>query len=211
MVAKYTAWNKKVARLATKGELKVEKVKVSYKKVKVFYSSYFRGKRHFEDDATQNYLLFQPMYRYLKKIYGGDHISSWKSEDWIIWESIKPPTTSYNSLPSLLNYIGTKTRVKFKGQCLKQDKTTFTHGKTANIYIVLEIGLWDRGYDTRKLFVWCSSMSKNYDIDKCKYCGWGIGFNRRKNFSVANGFGNNAIICQAVVSSSVHLNKKKDI
>ena len=84
LVAKYTAWNKQVARLATKGELKVEKVKVSYKKVQVFYSSYFRGKSHFEDDATQNYLLFQPMYRYHKKIYGGDHISSWKSEVWII-------------------------------------------------------------------------------------------------------------------------------
>ena len=37
LVAKYTAWNKQVARLATKGELKVEKVKVSYKKVQVFY------------------------------------------------------------------------------------------------------------------------------------------------------------------------------
>ena len=156
MVAKYTAWNKQVARLATKGELKVEKVKVSYKKVQVFYSSYFRGKSHFEDDATQNYLLFQPMYRYHKKIYGGYHISSWKSEVWIIWESIKPPTTSYNSLPSPLNYTGTKTRVKFEDQCLKQDKSTFIHGKTANIYIVFEIGLWDRGYDTRKLFVWCS-------------------------------------------------------
>ena len=57
------------------------------------------------------------------------------------------PTTSDNSLASALIYIGNKTRIKFDGGCLKQDKITFTHGKTVNIYIVYDINLWDRGYD----------------------------------------------------------------
>ena len=35
------------------------------------------------------------------------------------------------------------TRVKFDEGCLKQDKITFTHGKTVNIYIVYEIDLWN--------------------------------------------------------------------
>ena len=62
-------------------------------------------------------------------------------------EIIKPPTTSDNSLAPALNYFGNKTRVKFDGSYLKQDKITFTHGKIVNTYIVYEINLWNRGYD----------------------------------------------------------------
>ena len=47
-----------------------------------------------------------------------------------------------NSLAAALSYIGNKTRVKFDGICLKQDKITFTHWKTVNIYFVYEINLW---------------------------------------------------------------------
>ena len=31
------------------------------KKLKTFDSSYFVGKSHFEEDGTQNYLVFQPI------------------------------------------------------------------------------------------------------------------------------------------------------
>ena len=48
-------------------------------------------------------------------------------------ESIKPPATFNNSLAPSWNYNVTKTRVKFEGQYLKQDKITFTHGKIVNI------------------------------------------------------------------------------
>ena len=47
-----------------------------------------------------------------------------------------------NSLAPVLSYIGNKTRVKFDGICLKQDKIIFTHWKTVNIYFVYEINLW---------------------------------------------------------------------
>ena len=53
-------------------------------------------------------------------------------------ESIKPPTTSDNSLTPILNYYGTKAKVSFDMSCLKQDKVTFNHGKIVNIYIVCE-------------------------------------------------------------------------
>ena len=66
-------------------------------KLKTFHSSYFIGKSHFEEDGTQNYLVFQPMYRYFKMITNTDYISSWKSKG-LSAESIKPPTTSDNSL-----------------------------------------------------------------------------------------------------------------
>ena len=57
--------NKRVATLTTKEELKPEQDKII--KPQAFDSSCFRGKSHFEDDDTQSYLVFQPMYRYLKK------------------------------------------------------------------------------------------------------------------------------------------------
>ena len=40
------------------------------KKLKKFDLSYFASKSHFEKDGTQNYLVFPPMYRYLKRIAG---------------------------------------------------------------------------------------------------------------------------------------------
>ena len=56
-------------------------------------------------------------------------------------------------------------------------------------------------------------MTKNADIDKYGYSGYGIGFDRRGSFSFpGGGFGQNVIIFGADMSSSVHIdNKKKDI
>ena len=55
---------------------------------------------------------------------------------------IKPPSTSTSHAP-VLSYVGYKTKIKFDGSCLKQDKITFTHGKTVNIWIAYEINLWN--------------------------------------------------------------------
>ena len=55
-------------------------------------------------------------------------------------------------------------------------------------------------------------MTKNNDIDKYKYSGYGNGFDREGTFSVGNGFGRNCVIFGVDMSSSVHIdNKKKDI
>ena len=61
--------DKNVATLATKAELKTEQAKII--KLQAFDSSYYRGKSHFKDDGTQNYLV---MYRYFKKIGDPDYI-----------------------------------------------------------------------------------------------------------------------------------------
>ena len=66
-----------------------------------------------------------------------DYISSWKSKG-LSAESIKWPTTSDNSLNPALNSYGTKTRVKFNGSCLKQDKNTYTHRKIVNISLFMK-------------------------------------------------------------------------
>ena len=134
--AKLSSLYRKITTNKTKNLL----VENELNKLKTFDSSYFIGKSHFEEDGTQNYLVFQPMYRYFKMITNTDYISSWKSKG-LSAESIKPPTTSDNSLTPALSYYGTKTRVTFTGSCLKQPKISYTHGKRVNIYIVMNLVL----------------------------------------------------------------------
>ena len=53
-------------------------------------------------------------------------------------------------------------------------------------------------------------MTKNADIDKYEYSGYGIGFGRRSSFSFpSGGSGQNVIIFGVDVSSSAHIDNKK--
>ena len=129
-------------------------------------------------------------------------------------ENIAPPTSDYSLTPKL-NYFGTKTRLEFNGSCLKQNKIIYTHGKIVNIYIVYEISKHFNinSYPTLENCLFgVVSLTKNVDIDKCKYSGYGIGFYRKGKFSVGNGFARNCVIFGVDMNSSVHVdNKKKDI
>ena len=50
------------------------------------------------------------------------------------------------------------------------------------------------------------TLTKNADIDKYQYSGYGIGFDRRGSFSFpAGGFGSNIIIFGVDMSSSVYV------
>ena len=64
--AKLSRFNTKI----TKNKSKHLLVENEWKKLNTFDSSYIIGQSHFEKDGTQNYLVFQPMYRYLKRIAG---------------------------------------------------------------------------------------------------------------------------------------------
>ena len=126
--AKLLSLNRKITQNKSK-HLLVENV---LNTLKSFDSRYFIGKSHFGEDGTQNYLVFQPMYKYFTMITNTDYVSSWKSKG-LSSESFKSPTTSDNSVAPALNYYGTKTRVKFTGSCLKQSKISYNHGKVLNI------------------------------------------------------------------------------
>ena len=53
------------------------------------------------------------------------------------------------------------------------------------------------------------SLTKNVDIDKYKYSGYGIGFDRRGSYLLPSGrFGRNVIIYGVDMSSFVHVNNK---
>ena len=49
-------------------------------KLKTFDLSYFIVKNYFEEDGSQNYLVFQPISSYFKIIANTKFISSWKSD-----------------------------------------------------------------------------------------------------------------------------------
>ena len=93
------------------------------KRLQKFDSAYFRGKSHFEEDGTQNYLVFQPIRKYFKRIASGDDIYSWKSKG-LSDERLDSIAASNHKITPELNFYGTKTRVEFSGSCLKQDKVT---------------------------------------------------------------------------------------
>ena len=97
-------------------------------------------------------------------------------------ERINSITESNYSITPELSYYCSRIRVKFNGSCLKQDKTTYNHGKIVNIYIVYEISknVNISSYSTLKNCLFGAiSFTKNVDIDECKYCGYGIGFDRK--------------------------------
>ena len=187
------------------------------RKLQTLESSYFRDKRHFEVDVAQNYLIFQTMYRYFKKISGvanGEYIYFWKSKSLSDARNNSITTSNY-SITTESSYYGSKIIVRFNGICLKQDKITYTHRKTVNIYIVCEIiknyGISSYSTLENGLFG-VIALIKIIDIDEYQYSGYGIGFDRKGKFSVGNGFGRNCIIFGTDITSSVHVdNKEKDI
>ena len=148
----------------------------------------------------------------MNTINATNYVSSWKSKG-LSDESIKPPTTSDNSLTPALNYYGTKTRVKFAGSCLKQSKVSYTHSTIVNIYIVYELGASssnDNDPTLKNCLFGAITLTKNADIEKYGYSGYGIGFDRRSGFSFPNGgFGQNVIIFGVDKSSSTKIDNRK--
>ena len=116
---------------------KNESVEKDFKKLKTFDSSYLIGKTNFEEDGKQNYLVFQPLNKYFKVIGNTDNVSSWASKG-LSAETIKPPSTSDNSLTTALSFYDTRTRVKLTGSCLKQSAILCNHKPIVNVYIFYE-------------------------------------------------------------------------
>ena len=145
-----------------------------------------------EGDGSQRYLIFQPVHRYFKIIANTKYISEWKSKG-LSDESIKPPPTSDNSLTPLINFYSYNIRVKINGSIFRQPKVSYTHKKTVNIYIVYELARSSSNSDDFTLkngLFGAVTLTKNADIDKYGYSGYGIGFDRKSSFSFpGNRFG----------------------
>ena len=60
------------------------------------------------------------------------------------------------------------------------------------------------------MFIWCSYLTKNADIDKYGYSRYGIAFDRRGSFSFpGGGYGENVLIFGVDLSFTSHIDNKK--
>ena len=83
------SWFKNKSDLYKKiATLEAEEDKIT--RLKAFAFRCFRGKSHFEDDETQNYLALQPVYNYFKAIANGNKVTAQKPIE-LSGESIKHP------------------------------------------------------------------------------------------------------------------------
>ena len=131
--AKLSGLNRKITSNKTKHSL----VENELKKLEKIDAACFRGKSYFKEDrdSTQNYLGFQPEYKYFEK--RGDKVSSWKSKG-LSDEKIISTTTSCDKAATKTICDNAKIKVGFNGDLLRQNQVTYNHGPVVNIYIVYE-------------------------------------------------------------------------
>ena len=124
------------------------------------------------------------MYRYFKRIAGvgsGNYIYFCKSIG-LSDERLNSNTESNEKITLEVEF-----KVEFNGSCLKQDKVTYNHKTIVNIYNVYEIS---KNYSIsyyptlENCLFGAVSLTKNADIDKCKYSGYGTRFDRHGEFSL---------------------------
>ena len=124
---------------------------------------------------------------------------------------IKPPDTSLAPTPGFKN--DEKRYFPFKVDCLIRGKAKSEYDKIINIFIVYDLQSnlnYNPEFTLENCLFGAIKVTKNADVNKFKYSGYGIGFDGKGVFSHPTGsFGNNAIIFGVDMSSSVHIDIKK--
>ena len=154
------------------------------------------------------------MYRYFKIIAGGgngSYIYYWQSKG-LSDERINSMRAPNHSITPNFDYYGTEASAEFNGSCLKQYSVAFNHGKVVNIYIVYEISksVSISDYPTLENCLFeVVSFTKNTNIDKSKYSGYGIRFDTHGSFSFPDiGLGRNVTIFGVDMSSSTKIDNR---
>ena len=131
-------------------------LKVNWKKLQKFDSSLFIGQSYFSNDESQNFWIFQPIYKTFTTLSGLPNIiDDWLVYGWIdVWMS------------------NSRIRLEFKWSHLKD--------KVVNLFIVYELGTWSQDLNTDftlkdELFR-SVKLTKNVDPYEYKDSGYSIGF-----------------------------------
>ena len=113
----------------------------------------------------------------------------------------------------MIGYYGSKVRVKFIKGLKQSNNLAYDYGSRVNIYIVYELGASssnDSDATLKNCLFGAVTLTKNTDIEKYGYSGYGIGFDRKGSFSFPGGeFGQNVLIFGVNMSSSAHIDNKK--
>ena len=139
------------------------------------------------DDVTQNYFVFQGLYKYFERADSGPKksISSWMSKR---LSNGKISSVTGFGYPSLV-LDNARIGVKFYGSILKQNNIRC--GSIVNIYIIYRlipntnnsnIVLQNCLFDEIK-----TENTTNPDPDKYEYSHWGIGFDSKGSYTHPDG------------------------
>ena len=125
-------------------------------------------------------------------------------------EIISSVRNSNDAIPKIV-YDNARIKVKSNGNLLLQNKVTYNHGSIVNIYVVYrltpKINLGGIGPALQNCLFSAVKLTKNADIDKYKYLGYGIGFDSTGSFSYpSEAYGRNVISFGADLSrASLHI------
>ena len=118
------------------------------------------------------------MYNYFEKT--GDKVSSWKRKG-LSDEKIISTTMSTDKSATKTIYDNARIKVTFNGDLLKQKQVTYNHGPIVNIYIA-----YGTISDTKTSNITLENclfgvvkLTKNADVNKYKFSGYGSGFDSR--------------------------------
>ena len=100
---------------------------------------------------------------------------------------------------------------------LKTKKHNFYSSRKNNFFVIYELDTWSKDSNSEYFLEDClfgsANLSKNSDLDKYVYSGYGTGFDLRSEFALPDGsVSKNVIIFGVDMSWSVDIdNKEKDI
>ena len=138
------------------------------------------------------------MYRYFKTFTENNFtfISLWESKGLSNEKIGSTKTSNYDQFPKIV-YDNARTKLRFSGDLLKQNKVTYNHGPIVNIYVVYRLTprTNNSGVTLENCPFGAVKLTKNDGINKYKYSGYGIGFDLKGSFShPSGGYGKNVII-----------------
>ena len=92
-----------------------------------------------------------------------------------------PPFISNKSLSLRLVWHNSRIKLKFTGNCLKQeDRTAYTPNNVVNLSIVYELDRWSQELNAKFTLKDCFfgnvNISKTANPNKYSYSGYGVGF-----------------------------------
>ena len=116
----------------------------------------------------------------------------------------------------MIDHYGSKVRLNYNKDCLKQpNNLTYDYGHKVNVYIVYELGASsssDSDPTLKNCLFGAVTLTKNADIEKYGYSGFGIGLDRRSSFTFpGGGFGQNVLIFGVDMSFYAHIDNKKKV
>ena len=128
-------------------------------------------------------------------------------------ESIKNPPTSDNSFAPKLITDYSPHRVKFNGNCLRQDSVSFLHKNVVNLYISYKLDTWSKDLSTDftlgYLLLGAVMVTKNPETEKYGNSGYSTGFDSRSDFLCLDcSSGKSVIIFGDDMSTSAHIDNK---